>query len=173
MKKRERLGYSGPLFTFMAKNPSARSGSPFGRSVLGYGSRSTGLPVTENGPVKIPDIGVSAFPVYPGCLPPIEISKIPGSITLRLSLVITDTSRGSIVNVNRCEAPCFHIGLFGFSGFWFAVDLPVVHAEDSFLADPFPALFDQKFSYPVIPDEFQVFDLAHSIPCLVTPIHMP
>jgi hypothetical protein len=47
------------------------------------GSNTTGSPVAVNLPVKIPVVGASALPENPVCLPPTEMSKIPGSIPLR------------------------------------------------------------------------------------------
>ena len=70
---------------------------------------STGLPVTENWPVRVFVVGAFADPLNPGCLPPTEISKTPGSITLRVSLVISDSSRGSIVNDTCCDAPALMV----------------------------------------------------------------
>ena len=46
-------------------------------------------------------------------------------------------------------------------------------AEDALIGYPFFALGDDEFSYSVVSDKLQVFDLAHPVFCPVAFVEMP
>src|SRR4030042_2017108 len=64
-----------------------------------------GSPVTVNCPVTGCVVAASAVPANPGCLPPTDRVNTPGSITRRVSSVIMESSRGSIVKETFFDDP--------------------------------------------------------------------